>query len=88
LSDQKLGSFEELRQLERGKQLAVWRRTALVLWGYSFAIWLYVTGFQIVHPESVLWQLAVWLPWIRLDYFGEAGFIASFAFALAWIKLK
>ena len=60
----------------------------MVLWGYSFAIWIYVTSFQIAHPESVLWHLAVWLPWLRLDYFGEAGFIASFAFALAWVKLK
>ena len=60
----------------------------MVLCGFSFVIWAYVIGFQMAHPESVYWKLAVWLPWIRMDYFGEAGFIASFAFALAWVKLK
>ena len=84
----KLRNFEELRQLHREKQRAAWRRTAMVLCGFSFAIWMYVISFQIAHPESVYWQLAVWLPWLRLDYFGEAGFIVSFAFALAWAKLR
>jgi hypothetical protein len=55
---------------------------------FSFAISAYVISFQIAHPESVYWQLALWLPWIRLDCFGEAGFIASFVFALACVKLR
>ena len=84
----KLRQLEELRRLRRERRREMCRRISIVLCVFSFAIWTYVIGFQIVHPESVYWQLAVWLPWVRLDYFGEAGFIASFAFALAWLKLK
>jgi len=35
-------------------------------------------------PGSMYWPVALWLP-IRMDYFGEAGFIVSFIFAAAAI---
>ena len=54
----------------------------LVVWGYAFAIWLYVVAMQLFDPESIYWPLAIWLP-IRLDYFGEAAFVFSFIVATA-----
>jgi hypothetical protein len=65
----------ELRRL-RSKTLL------LVVWGYAFAVWLYVTAMQLLHPESINWTLATWLP-IRLDYVGEAAFVFSFIVATA-----
>lgn len=58
-----------------------------VLWFYSLAIWIYVVAFQIANPVSLYWPVAWWLP-IRMDYFGEAGFITSFTLAIIWAKLK
>lgn len=58
----------------------VWK----VLWGYSFIIWVYVVAFQIVDPRSPYWDVASWLPWLRMDYLGEAAFVLSFIFALLW----
>jgi len=57
------------------------RRICFVLWGYCFAVWLYVIGFQIRYSHSVYYALAWWLP-IRLDYLGEMAFALSFIFAL------
>ena len=57
------------------------RRLSFVLWGYCFAVWLYVVVFQFTSPDSIYDVLVWWLP-IRMDYIGEAGFILSFVFAL------
>jgi predicted permease len=51
---------------------------------FSFTAFVYVIAFQIASPNSVYWGLSWWLP-IRLDYFGEAGFIGSFIFAIVAI---
>jgi hypothetical protein len=84
-----LQDIRELRQQHLRSRMSGFRKIAAILWFYSFAIWMYVIAFQIVQPKSVFWPLAVWLPrWVRLDYFGEAGFIASFGFALIWAKLS
>ncbi len=52
----------------------------LVVWGYAFAVWLYVVSMQLFYPKSLYWPVATWLP-IRLDYFGEAAFVFSFIMA-------
>ena len=52
----------------------------LVVWGYAFAVWLYVVAMQLFYPKSLYWPLATWVP-IRLDYFGEAAFVFSFIMA-------
>lgn len=65
----------ELRRL-RSKTLL------LVVWGYAFAVWLYVTAMQLLYPQSINWTLATWLP-IRLDYVGETAFVFSFIVATA-----
>ena len=57
------------------------RRICIVLWGYCFAVWLYVIAFQLRYFHSVYLVLAWWLP-IRLDYLGEIAFALSFIFAL------
>lgn len=62
------------------------RRASLVLWGYSFAVWLYVIAMQLRYPESPYWPFAVWIP-IRMDYLGELAFFLSFLFgifAITW----
>lgn len=58
----------------------VWK----VLCVYSFAIWVYVVACQIGIPNSEYWSFAWWLPWLRMDYLGEAAFALSFIFALLW----
>ena len=63
------------------------KRLIGILWVYSFAIWIYVIVFQMAVPNSLYWNVAWWLP-IRMDYFGEIGFIFSLIFALIWIKLR
>jgi len=63
------------------------RKLFAILWAYSFAIWIYVIAFQIAVPGSLYWNVAWWLP-IRMDYFGEIGFIFSFVFGILWIKLS
>ena len=51
--------------------------------------WMYVIVLVLVNPGSVYWPLAAWLPkWVRMDYFGEAGFFASFLFGILWAKLR
>lgn len=62
------------------------RRVSIVLWGYCFAVWLYVIAMQIRYPDSPYWPFAVWIP-IRMDYLGEFAFFLSFIFgfiAIAW----
>jgi len=77
----------ELREQHLLSRFATLRNLVAVLWAYSFAVWIYVIAFQFANPGSVYWPLATWLP-IRLDYFGEAGFLTSFLFAIIWVKLK
>ena len=57
------------------------RRICFVIWGYSFALWLYTIAYQLRYPYSIYDVLAWWLP-IRMDYIGEAAFAASFIFAV------
>ena len=57
------------------------RRVSIVLWGYSFAVWVYVIAMQLRYPESPYWPFAVWIP-VRLDYLGELAFFLSFIFGL------
>jgi len=63
---------------------AILRALLLTIERFGFACWVYVVAFQIFCPDSVYWNLAVWIP-IRLDYFGEAAFILS---ALAFFIRK
>ena len=53
---------------------------------FSFAAFVYVIAFQIAYPNSVYLGVAWWFP-IRLDYFGEAGFIGGFIFGVAAILI-
>jgi len=44
---------------------------------YGAATWLYVVGFQIFNTtctQCLYEGIAWWLPWARMDYFGELGF--------------
>src|SRR5208337_1280343 len=54
----------------------------LIVWGYAFAVWLYVIAMQLVYPNSLYWPVATWMP-IRLDYFGETAFVFSFIVSIA-----
>ncbi len=56
----------------------------LLVWGYTFAVWLYVIAMQLVYPGALYWAVATWLP-IRLDYFGESAFFISFIVSIAVI---
>jgi hypothetical protein len=56
-------------------------RICIVVWGYCFAVWLYVVASQLLDPFSVYDRLAWWLP-VRMDYIGEAACVSSFIFAL------
>jgi hypothetical protein len=78
---------DELRKQQFRDRIAPLRSFVAMLWAYSFAIWIYVIALQYTNAGSVYWSLAAWLP-IRLDYFGEAGFLSSFLFAIIWVKLK
>lgn len=53
------------------------KKFLLILWGYAFAVWIYVITTQFLHPEWIYGPFATWLP-IRMDYIGEAAFVASF----------
>jgi hypothetical protein len=77
----------ELREQHLLSRFATLRNLVAVLWVYSFAVWVYVIAFQFSNPNSVYWPLAIWFP-MRLDYFGEAGFLASFVLAIIWVKLR
>jgi hypothetical protein len=83
---------EPKRVLKYGAERSGLRRShfkslLLVVWGYAFAVWLYVVAMQLFYPKSLYWPLATWLP-IRLDYFGEAAFVCSFAIATAVTMLN
>jgi hypothetical protein len=56
----------------------------LIVWGYAFAVWLYVIAMQLFYPDSLYYPVATWLP-IRLDYFGESAFFFSFIVSIAVI---
>jgi hypothetical protein len=62
-------------------KFSVLRRLLVVFCFFALLIWVYVVAFQIADPESPYWPVAVWLP-IRMDYFGETGFIAAFICAI------
>jgi hypothetical protein len=49
----------------------------LIVWGYAFAVWLYVIAIQLFHPQWIYGPFATWLP-IRMDFVGEAAFVVSF----------
>ena len=49
----------------------------LIVWGYVFAVWIYVIAVQFLHPAWIYEPFATWLP-IRMDYVGEGAFVASF----------
>ncbi len=85
------------RNIQTGKALSKLKNTGNIRQERIFAVlcicgslcWMYVIVLVIVNPASVSWSLAVWLPkWVRLDYFGEAGFCASFLFGIFWAKLR
>lgn len=78
----------EIRQEHQRNRLVTCRIIFGALCIYGFLCWMYVIVFQMVNPDSVLWPLAVWLPWLRMDYFGETGIIASFFFGILWAKLR
>ncbi len=65
------------------------RRTIIaILWAYSFALWLYVTMMQMAFPDSSNWPLAIWLPWLKMDYLGGAALLGSLVFAVTWFALR
>jgi len=67
---------------QRHNSRRAWVKGTLVaVWGYAFAVWLYVIAMQLRYANSVYWPLAVWVP-IRMDYLGEAAFLLSFLVAI------
>ena len=56
---------------------------------YGSTSWVYVVALQVTHPHSVFLGLAWWFP-VRLDYFGEMGFIIMLAsyFMLQLVKTQ
>ena len=65
--------FREQKQSRRAQL----KNILLIVWGYAFAVWLYVIAVQFLHPDWIYQPFATWLP-IRMDYMGEAAFVASF----------
>ena len=62
-----------------------YRLCLLVVSFFSLLCWAYSVGIQFfLDGNAVYWELAWWLPWLRIDYFGEAGFVVSFLCAVAW----
>ena len=49
---------------------------------YGLLAWGYVVALQVRNENWVYEVLAKWVP-IRLDYFGEIGFVVSFLCAIA-----
>jgi len=85
------------RNIQEGKALSQLQDTGNIRQELIFATlcicgvlcWMYVIVLVMVNPDSVSWPLAAWLPkWVRLDYFGEAGFFASFLFGILWARLR
>jgi len=58
------------------------KRLLIIVWGYAFAVWLYVVATQFLNPAWIYEPFATWLP-IRMDYIGEAAFAASFIIIIA-----
>ena len=56
---------------------------------YGSTSWVYVVALQVTHPDFVFLGLAWWFP-VRLDYFGEMGFIIMLAsyFLLQLVKTQ
>lgn len=57
-------------------------RLYLVCCIYGLLVWGYVVALQVRRENWVYDVLATWVP-IRLDYFGEIGFVISFLCAIA-----
>ena len=64
------------------------RSIIAILWAYSFAVWVYAVIFQMMSPRSLNWQLAIWLPWLKLSYVQGAALLGSLAFAATWFALR
>jgi len=77
-------SHNRLKQLDADSGVRLDRVSRVFLVGciYGLLIWGYVVALQIRDPGWVRDVLAWWVP-IRLDYFGEIGFVISFLFAMA-----
>jgi len=56
---------------------AQFRNLFLIVGGYAFAVLIYVIMIQVLHPDWLYAPLATRLP-IRLDYVGDAAFVALF----------
>ena len=56
-------------------------RLCLVGCFYGLLMWGYTVAMQLRDERTIYYALAWWLP-IRLDYFGEIGFVVSFLFAM------
>ena len=61
------------------------RYLTMILWLYSFLVWLYVIAMQLRYNESPYWPLAWWMP-VRLDYLGETSFVLSFLLGILMIR--
>jgi len=65
------------------------RKTLIaILWAYSFTVWVYVTVFQMVNPESFNWPFVVWLPWLKMSYLGGAALVSSLMLAALWFAVE
>jgi hypothetical protein len=79
-------------ELKYQTQKALRRRTRfrymlLIACGYALAVWAYVIGVQFTHPDWIYAPFATWLP-IRMDYVGDAAFIASLAIIIILMMWK
>ena len=61
-----------------------YRDALLVISFFSLLCWVYATAMQLIDMQRAYWALTWWLPWVRIDYFGETGFIVAFLCAIAW----
>jgi hypothetical protein len=81
----KSASTGQLRMMGGLGRVISLRMILMIFWAFSISAWMYVVALQIMQPNLIYAQIA-WLS-IRTDYFGEAAFIASFAFAVLWMKI-
>jgi hypothetical protein len=66
---------------------AQFRNLLLIVGGYAFAVLIYVIMIQVLHPDWIYGPFATWLP-IRLDYVGDAAFVALFVIITGVTMLK
>lgn len=93
LTPDEAGAFIETLKNDDGnrrhwtsEQLLKFRGLMMILWAYSFAVWLYVVAMQLRSVESVYWRFATWVP-VRMDYLGEAAFLFSFLMCIMIVLL-